>query len=609
MTRWRGPGRYGGIAVITLAVLIVAAAALPVLISLGPHALSVARGRASPPNEGLVVSTPVALGLSGLVTIERGTLYPADTAGRPVQVPMTAAQITSGTGRFMIENGSLRIQSGQQTKSGDAQPAIIDALSGLQFDTLMLRNTSVHVQLPVGRTETISDIDGEVFNRRKSSLVIKGTGAMRGQKIEFEATSGVPADARPGATIPIKLIAKTALFEATLDGRAGFVGPTQLRGTIDFSVPKIRQVARWFGANWPAGNGLRNVTGHGLFDWSGPAMAFNRATFHVDGNEAHGTLNLRFLEARPFIGGTLAFKTFDLSKYFPAEAAGTPAAIGATWQSLSGVNLNAPLLHHFDADIRLSADKVLFNQTLLGRTAVTLTVSRDRMLADIGAVEFDGGRAGGQVIADMSGPVPKFAVRGKIEDVDASRATLGLFGHAVLSGRATLTADLTSTGVDVEEFLKSSSGRLNFALRNGGKLGLDLAGLVSGVQKRALIGWGTYGRNPMAFDELDASFLVKAGRLIGEDVQAKSGDVVTRMDGTIDVLAASLNLQVKRGPTEDLPVPPSRTAQPRSIEISGPWARPSIRSQDPAPPAPTPLEPPSISRNGSLETTSTPARL
>lgn len=606
MTWWRGTRRYNGVALIVLAGLIIVGTALPILMSLGPHALSVASGRLSAaPNDSIAVSTPIALGLSGLVTIERGTLYPVDATGRAIQIPMSAAQLTSGSARFVIENGELRIQTGQLTIAGDAQPAIIDALAGLQFDTLLLRNTSVHVQLPDGRTETIAEIDGEVTNRRKVALVIKGKGALRGQKIEFEATSGVPADARPGGTIPFKLVAKSALLEVTLDGRAGFVGPAQLQGTIEFSIPQIRQVARWFGANWPAGHGLRDVSGRGQFDWAGPTMAFNRATFQVDGNEAHGTLNLRFLETRPSVGGTLAFKTFDLSKYFPATSALLPLSV---WQNFIGSDLSLPLLCHFDADIRLSADKVLLNASLLGRSAVTLTAAQGRMLADIGAVEFEGGRASGQIIADMSWHTPKFSVRGKVEDIDASRATTSLFGHPVLSGRATVTTDLVSTGKDAEEFLTSSNGRLNIAIRNGGKLGVDLTGLTTAVQKRAFEGWGAYGRNQMAFDELDASFLVKSGTLIADDVQAKSGDFVTRMMGSIDVPATRLNLFVRRGPADDKPIATSRPDRTKTVEISGQWNAPAIRPESAPDPAAVPV-PLSGSGSNETQTTATPARL
>ncbi len=610
MAWWRGRRRFNGLAFIVLVGIVVLGIGLPIIVSFGANRLTVRTSTlVAAPRDSFVITTPIALGLDGLVTIERGALYPADSSGRALSAPLSAAQLASGTTRYMIENGQLRIQAGQQTAAGDTQSPMIDALSNLQFETLMLRNTSVHVQLPDGRTETISDIDGEVTQRRKSTLTIKGKGALRGQKIDFEATSGVLADQRPGATIPIKLTLKSSLLEVTLDGRAGFVGPAQLQGAVDISIPHVRQVAHWFGAVWPAGKGLRNLTGHGQLEWAGASMAFNRATLLMDGNEAHGTLNLKFVEPRPSIGGTLAFKALNISEYFPLPILGAATAAATAWQAFLEGDLSLPLLTHFDADVRLSADKVLLHTQLLGRSAVTVTVSQGRMLADIGAIEFDGGRGSGQISADASGPVPKFAVRGKIDDVDAARTALTMFGHPVLSGRATLTTDILTSGRTGSDFLNSANGRLNLAIRNGGKIGVDLQALAIAVQKRSLEGWGAHGRSHMSFDELDASFSVRSGTLVADDVSAKSGDVVTRLKGTIEIPASRLNVLVQQEPAENTNAAPARSGKSKAVEISGQWKAPTIRSDTAADRAAAPPGKRAPDTLELLPATTSPARL
>jgi uncharacterized protein involved in outer membrane biogenesis len=155
----------------------------------------------------------------------------------------------------------------------------------------------------------------------------------------------------------------------------------------------------------------------------------------IDGNEATGTLHLNFTAARPSIGGTLALKSLDLGRYFPSQTASLPGSTGSAWNCLLATDLSLPLLQHFDADLRLSADKVVLGRLQLGRSAATVMVSQGRMLADLGAFEFDGGRGSGQLSADMTGSMPRLTLRGRLEEVDAQRLSASMFGHSVLTGR------------------------------------------------------------------------------------------------------------------------------------------------------------------------------
>ncbi len=606
MARGGGQRRYSGVALVLLASLLVFGIALPIIVSFNSNRFSVGTSNlVAAPRDGFIVTSPIALGWSGMVTIERGTLYPADSSGRAMTVPLSAAQMTSGNARFVIENGQMRIQAGQTTASGDMQSPIIDALGSLQFEALILRNTTVGILLPDGRTETISDIDGEVTQRRKVALALKGQGTLRGQKVEIDATSGIPTDMRPGSTVPLKLALKSTALEVTLDGRVGFVGPVQLQGAVEFSAPHIRQVARWFGAVWPNGNGLRNLSGRGQLEWAGPAMAFNRATFLMDGNEANGTLNLKLAGARPSIGGTLALKTLDLSKYFPSHAAAGTGVLSSAWNVLLGSDLSLPLTQHFDADIRLSADKVRLGSYQLGRSAMTVTVSQGRMLADVGAFEIEGGRGSGQISADMNGPTPKLALRGKLDEIDAARATSNLFGHSVLSGRATLTTDISSTGKTGDDLQVASSGRLNISVRNGGKIGVDLRGLAAAAQKRAIDGWGTPGRGQTGFDELDATFSIRSGALVADEVKARSGDITTTLTGAIEVPTNRLNIKVIQEPVEDSASVEQPSRPLTAIQIFGIWGAPTVRNEGIRDRAAEPSRPPIKD----TATTVTPARL
>ena len=579
MARGRGDRRRGGVALILLASLLVIGIALPIIVSVSSNRITVAPSTlVAAPRDSFVVTQTVALGSSGLVSIGQGTLFPADAAGRALTVPLSPAQIASGTARFALQNAHFRIQAGQQAIAADPQSPIIDALSNLQFDTLLLRNATVQVLLPDGRTETISDVDGEVTPRRKTALQIQGKGALRGQKISFESTVGLPTDLRLGSTVPIKLSLKSTLLEANLDGRLGLVGPPQVQGAIEFSTPHVRQFARWFGAAWPGGNGLRNLTGRGQLDWAGPAMAFNRANFAMDGNEAIGTLNLRFTDTNPSIGGTLALKVLDLSKYFPFAAITPTSGLKTVWNAVLGNDLSLPIIQKLDADIRISADKVILGTHQIGRSAATVTVAKGMLLADIGAMEFDGGRGTGQISADMSGTIPRFSTRGRLEDLDAAKLTTSWFGHGLLTGRALLTVDLTSIAKMGDELLPVTNGRVSVPLRNGGKIGVDLSGLIAATQKRALEGWATYGRTQTSFDDMDAALSFRSGALVVDDIKVTSGSGLTSLVGNVDLMNSKINLQVKTSSMKTAATAAADTP-PTILQIFGLWSAPTIRNE------------------------------
>lgn len=571
--------RFSSVALALLASLIVLGIAAPIIISVGVDHISVGSSRLiAAPRDSVVVSAPVSIGTSRLLTIERGLLYPADSRGRALDTPLSNAQLASGNNRFLIENATLKLQAGQADAISDHASPLIDALAAMQFETLLLRKATVHLQLPDGRIETMSDIDGEIVNRRKTTLLINGSGYVRGQRVKFEVASGLPGDAKPGGSVPLKLTLKSALLETAFDGRLSFSAPAQMHGAVEFTIPQIRQVARWFGAPWPAGDELRNLSGRGQLEWSGATMAFHRAAFELDGNEATGSLHLNFTTERPSIGGTLALKALDLGRYFPRRVPlAKPAATG-TWTALMNTDLTLPLTQFVDADLRISSDKVQLGSVQLGRAAAAVTVAHGKMLADVGAFEFDGGRGNGQFSADMSGSSPKVTVRGRLDDVDSARMTTGLFGHPVVAGKATITCDVVLTGRTGDDLLASSHGKINVDIRNGGKIGIDVRGLATASVQHVLDGWGSAGRGQTTFDTLDAAFALRAGVLTAETVKATLGDVSTGLGGQVDVPTNRVNINLTQAPATPVEVKSGSKPPVVSLQIFGPWSAPTVRN-------------------------------
>lgn len=583
MATRRTSKRFNWLAAGFLVCLLIFCVATPVILFISSNQISVrSSDLIAASRDSVRISEPTALGQSQLVVIEQGNLFPADASGHALEVPLTAAQLTRGDGRFALDNAVLRLQPGQSILKGESLPPILAAVSKLQFDTLMLRQSTLHITLPDGRTEVMVKIDGELTNRRRA-LAIVGRGELRGQRVDFDISVGHQAEPRQNTTVPLKMSVKSGPLDVSFEGQVGGVGAYHLKGDVEFSSANVRRIARWFGAPWPNGNGLRNLSGRGEMEWSGPALAVNQATFLMDGNEATGSIHFKFAEQRPSIGGTLALGVLDLGRYFPSSTTAIEKVTGTLgWASVLGIDLTMPLTEHFDADLRVSANKVKLGSFQLGRSAAAVTVAQGRMLADVAAFEFEGSRGSGQITADMLGAIPRISLRGRLDDVDAARTLSSMFGHPVLAGKATITTDVTAQGKTGETLLLTSKGRINVSMRNGGRIGADLRGLAGAAQKRAIEGWGSAGRGQSPFDTFEGTFVLRSGALIAESAISKSAEVETVVAGTIDLAAGRLNGSVMQNLHVPFGAPTLAAATHRPplfmLQIFGPWAKPTVRN-------------------------------
>jgi len=568
-------------------VWLVSGLAAPLLVTVAPVDFSLSNNAVvAAPRDSYAVSSPVVLAQLPMLAIERGSIYPVDPAGRAKLDNVSSDPLAGGTTRLMIEGASILVggdQSGIQGLGNAAPSPLLEALAGLQFEAATLRRASITVALPDGRAETLTEVDAEISHKRRISLSVKGSGVVRGQAVAFELTSALAADKSTNATVPLKLTLRNARLTAAFDGRA-VLGPTpQLLGAIEFSIPNIRQAARWFGAAWPGGSGLRDVTGRGQLEWTAASLALNKAAFRMDDNDATGTLHFRFADARPSIGGTLALKVLDLSRYFPDTSLAL-STVGKAREALAAAEISLPLAQHFDADLRVSADRVKLGAVQLGRSAATLSLANGRLLADLGAFEFDGGRGSGQVAADFNGRLPRMTLRGKLEDVDLARASSAVWGHVVVAGRGTLTTDLTATGFNGRELVDSATGKATANVRGGGtRIGVDLAAVAIAAEKRAVEGWSAGARGQTPFDEIDARFNVNNGVLTAEDMRAGIKDEVMAITGTADLSTGRLNVTFTRGPLPQVragvTAPATRPEPVTKLRILGPWAAPIIRNE------------------------------
>ena len=570
------PGRYLT-AILAAGGLLGLIICIAVVFGFNTSDFQLARTSVAAPVESYDITSSFEIGPDTGIRIGGGTIELANPAGSRAG-PATLPE--DGSASLIIDGGVFRIAGGDTGEDVDPvmyTAPLVDAVRNLKFEKLAIRRGTVEITLPSGQTETLTNVTADLTTRRRTSLSLRGTGTLRGQDISFDVSGPSLLDSKAGASRALKAVVKSPLLQMSFEGRLVASDELRLQGQANVSVTSLRNAARWLGAAWPSGSGLQEMSIAGEVDWQAPALAFDKATFQLDGNAATGTLALAFGGNRPNLTGTLAFKTLDLTAYLAQELKGQFASLLPWFSTLDEQPL--PIGGQLDADLRISASQVLLPGMELGRFAASVSLKSGRLLADIAEIGIETGQGSGQVTANLLDSPPQISVRGKLDGIDAARASTLLLGHSTaLQGMSTITIDLTTRGDTTAELLSKLRGKAAVSLREGGRLGIDMKSLMEAAQKSKLEGWEIATRGQTTVDGLEAKLRVDRGVVASELVEAISGESRLKALGTVSLISRQIDIRV----LQDASPAAAGRAQPSALPqdilvVRGPWSAPTIQ--------------------------------
>ena len=535
------------------------------------------------PRDMHVITAPVRLSDAPDLTLVRGTLYADGNAatGTPIS-------------RFVLDGPVFQLNaSGPRTDVlsfqsasadsfiGTVAPLLVEQLMAMGFDGLTLRRGTLNVTTAEGASEPISDIEAELSVRRKSHVAGRGSFTLRGQRLAFEGAVNSGAEKRAPLRWPTKVSLKGDLIDASFEGHLSVSEDLQASGQLELASPSLRRAARWLGVPMSAAEGLNATVVKGQLNWARHTLAVEDAKVQIDGNEAAGALTLNLGGERPLIDATLAFNALDLTPY--AEAARSRSFLfDRHTSSWSAFDLSVPIIKHVDADLRLSSPKVTLKSLglALGRGAATITVRSGKLLADIAELELHSGKLSAQITASANDLVPRYTLRGKIENLDCASAGAVLFGAPVLSGRSTLAMDVQGDGQTPAELLRRLSGKATLTMADGGRLGLDMKSVAAAAKAKGPPGWGLLAKGQTNVEQVEVRTLIRDGVLLAETAQARSGATGLAAVGRVDLSERTLDLQLfaKSNVPMGRPLTPADLTGADTVSIRGPWQEPFLRA-------------------------------
>lgn len=543
------------------------------------------------PRDRYVLTVPVRLSDAPDLTLVRSDVYDYGPAAAGGTADGKMSHILLDGPVFVLNAAGLRASSRSgrgESADADLGPVapLIQQIVALGFELVTIRGGTLHVRMADGTVESLSDIQAVVTRPSKGQIACKGSFIVRGQRLKFKTTLGEPLDKKSPHRRSLEASFEGSLIEGNFSGYAGLAEDLRVDGETEISTPSLRRIGKWFGLPLETTEGFNAATIKAELTWAGRSLAFEKARIVVDGNEANGRLVLNLSGDRPLVDATLDFSRLDLAPYM--EAARFPSVsfvLSSTpWSSF---DMSLPMIRYLDADLRVSARQVAFKGYTFGKGAATIAAHAGKLQADLTELELHSGSIlSAQVTAIMSELVPRYALRAKLENLDVGRATDQLMGAAALTGRATLTADLTSSGRSLDDIVKRLSGKATLAMPKGGRLVLDAKALREATEAGAG-GWARLATSLTSLERLEATALIEDGAIkdgvaIAETKKTRSGSVALAARGRFGLDDGNMDVRLTLKPVAPPGQPPKPVdvADGETITLRGPWYDPVVRRED-----------------------------
>lgn len=492
-------------------------------------------------------SVPLSTAL-GLVA-ERGRLVLLDGTAPVASGDRAQALLAQGSGTILAEGLVVRTLGTARPRDGDMHTApIVEALMAGRFDALQIKGGTVVLNLGEGRAETLTAIDVEAINRKRNGIQLKGAADIRGFRHTVDLQIGAAGDKKPVANLPVRASIRGALFTGTLDGRLSSSGIFEIQGAVDGAIVDINQMARAFGFA-ATGVALGELKIKSRLDWTRGTLAFDKATFQLGGNEGTGAVSLAVGGARPALSGTLAIKTLDVSGLVTAlQASGSEER--SSWSQRVWGEPAAPLAHQLDADIRLSATKLVIPGVELGAAAAGIDLKSGKLLVDLAEFEIAGGRGSGQLQADLTRFRPQLTWRVKLDGVDGARLSQVLVKSPVLQGTVNASVDVTTEGLSSAQMRRSMTGRVAIGTRDAARVPVDLKAIATTAGRTPTYGWETLPKGSSPIEKLDLRLDVRNGIMTPQGAHVRSAGTVLAIGGRVSLPDQRLDLSVSAEPAQ-----------------------------------------------------------
>jgi AsmA protein len=385
-----------------------------------------------------------------------------------------------------------------------------------------------------------------------------------------------PETAAKGDPSPMVLALNSPLAKLTFGGSLALGDQPSVDGHLTASVPSIAALASFLDVQPPAVLAANDITITSKVKGAADSVTFGEATLTSAGQSLEGAIAISDAGGRPAISGTLAADTLALEPLLgPPQPVVDPSGRWSTKPFAF-----APL-RSFDLDLRLSAAHLDAYGLKLADAATSAIVTDGKLSAMLMEGTAYGGRLQGELGAAYVGRDLKFSARGELADADLG-AAVGDFAQPIVTGTGGAKFTLEASGASPAAAISSLTGTASLEAADGSILGVNLEEALRRSHRRPIDAERDIPLGVTTFDKVEASLAVGEGRAQVQRGVMTSHGVKADLDGFIEIVNQRLALQVDAVQT-DATGEESQDAARLTLDIVGPWSRPTIREDSTEP--------------------------
>ena len=374
----------------------------------------------------------------------------------------------------------------------------------------------------------------------------------------------------------------SAQLGGSLEGTK-IVDAPAFKGTFKLDPLSLRELMEKLGMTPPVTRdpkALAKLAASGAFTYGSNAVGANSLNIQLDDTHLTGKLAVTNLETKA-ANFNLAVDRINLDRYRPPEETNPKPAAPAQPSGKAAAQSSDPL-KTLNLNGALTINTATVSNVTL--TQVLVTIAAKDGLTHIAPVraKLYGGDYSGDITIDDREATPTLRIDQSMTSIDVAPLLKDFAKTQRVSGRGTVTTNLTAHSLGGDALMKTLNGRVTANLDNGAIEGLDLwfeiNRAVALIQKQGMPSGQSSGRT--RFDAFKVSADINNGVATTKDLTINSQNLRVAGQGTANLVTNAINYQVKATVLKEAPTAGAATGKTLAdipLNITGTLTSPTVR--------------------------------
>ncbi len=396
---------------------------------------------------------------------------------------------------------------------------------------------------------------------------LTGKARVHGEFADVAAWIAEPAELLRGGRSQVTLDVKTDVLSLTSNGMLAMTPKPEFNGHFRSASQDLPKLLELIGHPIARASPLSRFRMSSEAKGNANGLAFSNLNLRLAGSDFEGSLAIETGGQKPLLSGTLATELLTLDPFFahlrPIIEAGRWTEQPIDFQTLTTANL----------DLRISAARARLAQFDMQDAALSLITHSDRIDLSLAQAKTYRGLFKARAILTLDQNRVDLHAASTMTDLDVGALSWDFTGSSELTGAASGTGNIETSGHNISELIQHINGRLQLSVKQGDVRGMDLNRILHPASNTI----STQGSDQLSaripYDQAQLAIKIVNGTAEVEQGLANGPGGHLLLSGTAALPERKFDLRAVILPL--VPDDPSSTAeQNHNILIKGLWDHP-----------------------------------